>query len=341
MSERADLMRMAHALHKARQGAKAAELYEQVLASEPGHADALHLLGVARGESGDPLAAAALIRRAIDQQGNIGLYHLNLARALGRLGDREGEIVSLRRAVDLDERDDIARDLLSRRLLPGEPYLTLLEKFHELLRPASYVEIGVESGRSLALARPPTRSIGIDPAPHIAAAMSASTKIFKLTSDDFFARHDLAKELDQPSVELAFIDGLHLFEQALRDFINLERYAGKRSVYLVHDCLPLDAASAARERRGEFWTGDVWKLIPALRAWRPDLAIRTIATQPSGLAVITGLDATSAVLAQNFAAIVDQFMARPAPLEQAAQIEQLARIENDWAAIKGQFDAVG
>ena len=341
MSDSAELMRLASALHKLDKSPKAALLCERILASEPDHAGALHLLGVAQGETGDLRAAAVLIGRAIERQGKIGAYHFDLARVLFKLGDREGEIAALRRAVDLDKRDGVARDLLSRRLLPGEPYLALLNRFHDFLRPASYVEIGVESGRSLALSRHQTRAIGIDPAPRLQVSLDASTRVFALTSDEFFARHDLAKELGLPSVALAFIDGLHLFEQALRDFINLERYAGKRSVYLVHDCLPLDAASAAREQRGQFWTGDVWKLIPALRHWRPDLAVRTIATSPSGLAMITGLDPTSTVLARNFAAVVDQFMGNPAPLARVVQIEQLMLIDNDWAAIERQLAALG
>ena len=45
-------------------------------------------------------------------------------------------------------------------------------------------------------------------------------------------------------MELAFIDGLHLFEQVLRDFINVERHSSPSTVVLLHDCLPLDEATA-------------------------------------------------------------------------------------------------
>jgi hypothetical protein len=150
-----------------------------------------------------------------------------------------------------------------------------------------------------------------------------------MTSDDFFARADLKAEFSGASIDLAFIDGLHLFEQSLRDFINVERHCGPRSVVLVHDCLPLDPISAARERAAAFWTGDVWKTVAILKRWRPDLEIRTVATWPSGLAVITRLDPASRVLDENYEAIVAQFMDMAPPLEKEAQEEILGRHDND------------
>ena len=59
------MMQLATALHQARKRDAAAALYEKVLALDPGDADALHLLGVARGQGGDNKAALALIGKAI------------------------------------------------------------------------------------------------------------------------------------------------------------------------------------------------------------------------------------------------------------------------------------
>ena len=88
--------------------------------------------------------------------------------------------------------------------------------------------------------------------------------MFELASDEFFAEHDLKSILGE-SVHLAFIDGMHLFEFALRDFINLERACSRDAVILINDCNPPDSVAAARERTTSFWTGDVWKLVLALR----------------------------------------------------------------------------
>jgi len=94
----------------------------------------------------------------------------------------------------------------------------------------------------------------------------------------------------------------------LKDFINLERYARKDSVILIHDCLPVDAIVAERERCTGFWTGDVWRIIPCLKTFRPDLKIMTIPTYPSGLGVVTNLDSSSTVLSDNYDEILAYYL---------------------------------
>jgi Methyltransferase domain len=185
----------------------------------------------------------------------------------------------------------------SKRRLPGPPYYKVLRWIHEALRPANYVEIGIRKGFSLAMALPGTPRIGIDPAPALAKELP-DTRTYVLTSDEFFARHDLGELVSGP-VELAFIDGLHLFEQVLRDFINLERYAASDSVILLHDCLPFDDRTSSREQTTEFYSGDVWKAALALMRVRPDLEMATVRTAPTGLTMVRGLDPESRVLQRD------------------------------------------
>jgi len=182
-------------------------------------------------------------------------------------------------------------------------YIWYLDRVHRRLLPRTYLEIGVCHGRSLALVLPGTRAIGIDPNPTIRYAIGREAKVFPMTSDAFFAHH-AADEYGTERIDLAFIDGLHLAESALRDFANVERRAHPGSVVLMHDLYPIDEASASREQQTVLWSGDVWKAALALRTFRPDLTVTTLAARPTGLGVVTGLDPGSTVLHDRYDEIV-------------------------------------
>lgn len=180
-------------------------------------------------------------------------------------------------------------------------FLTVL---HELLRPRTYLEIGVQHGWSLQLAAPGTRAVGIDPNPQIVADVGQATVVAD-TSDAFFARDpDYIDHLLGGSVDLAFIDGMHLYEYALRDFVGVENLAHPGTVVVFDDVLPRNQHEAARQQCPGDWTGDVWRLEPILRMWRPDLRIMLVDTQPTGLMVVYRLDPASAVLADGYDDIV-------------------------------------
>lgn len=87
---------------------------------------------------------------------------------------------------------------------------------------------------------------------------------------------------------------------------------------MLDDCLPVNAEMTERQYRPEkrqhaelapWWTGDVWKLIPILKKWRPDLRLTLVDTQPTGNVCITNLDPSSTVLKDNFYKIVDEYKA--------------------------------
>src|SRR5215831_7657354 len=99
-------------------------------------------------------------------------------------------------------------DAAAYRRFPGPDFYEALGWIHATLEPETYVEIGVLGGCSLAAAPPRTVAIGIDPAP-----FHDDSRIFRMTSSEFFARYDLRQVLGGKTVALALIDGLHLFEQ--------------------------------------------------------------------------------------------------------------------------------
>jgi hypothetical protein len=209
-----------------------------------------------------------------------------------------------RRALKIDADFNDAYHLMAAILMPGDTYMTLLARFHESLQPDAYLEIGVSTGASLELAQETTKAIGIDPHPRISQPIRARARLYPITSDEFFERYDLLHELAASRLPMAFIDGLHTFEQVLKDFINVERFADSRTVVLVHDCLPIARILATREPTTNLWCGDVWKIVPILLKYRSDLNVNVIPTQPSGLALITNLDPTSTTLRDNFDQIV-------------------------------------
>ena len=130
--------------------------------------------------------------------------------------------------------------LFEKRVPRGFPYFDLLDRIHQHLLPRTYVEIGVSTGRSLTLALPGTMSVGIDPDPRLSFPLRRGTRIFHQTSDDFFANHNLTRLFGGIQLDLALIDGMHHFEVALRDFMNLEKSSSIGTTILIHDCLPID-----------------------------------------------------------------------------------------------------
>jgi SAM-dependent methyltransferase len=182
------------------------------------------------------------------------------------------------------------------------PCVEVLKQLHDSLRPRKYIEIGVRFGHSLALARCP--ALGIDPAPEVQLELPPEARVVKATSDAFFE----APEADLGPIDLAFIDGMHLFEFVLRDFMNLERQGSPTSLIVLDDIFPNHGRQASRIRETEVWTGDVWKIVPCLRQFRPDLVLVPINCAPAGLLLVAGLSPDSTVLRDNYNPITSRYL---------------------------------
>ena len=190
-------------------------------------------------------------------------------------------------------------------------YYELLKAIHQHVQPRFYLEVGVMNGVSISQADAATRCIGIDPAFEITVPLGPNVAVYPCTSEEFFKTNELNTQLAGHTIDLAFIDGMHLIEFALRDFINVEKYCDRNSVILLHDSMPVDELTAARERTTNFWSGDVWKLTLILERFRPDLLVKTISVHPTGLTVVGNLDSQSRVLEAGYDEICREYVDFP------------------------------
>lgn len=190
-------------------------------------------------------------------------------------------------------------------VLKGQmPYIDILERLHSCINPNIYLEIGVRNGDTLRLAG--KKAYGVDPLPSINVALSSNHNVIASTSDDFF-HFDSKNVFGNEKIDFAFIDGLHLFEFVLRDFINIEKYSHPKSVVVIDDIYPNHPVQAERIRKSSAWTGDVWKIFYCLQQWRKDLGLVLFDSYPTGLLMVTGLNSNNRILEDNYNDIVHHF----------------------------------
>jgi hypothetical protein len=201
------------------------------------------------------------------------------------------------------------------------------------LLPRTYLEIGVFEGKSLALVLPCTTAVGVDPEPHIKYAVDPRSRVVATTSDEFFDKEITGTALHELVVDVSFLDGLHHFEAVLRDFMNAERLSSPNSVILIHDVHPSSARAASRSHLGGHWAGDVWKLMFALEAHRPDLVMHIVDVPPTGLGIVTNLNPYSTVLAAHYHEIVTRFMPLEYETIRADAERRLRLVPDDWRSI--------
>ena len=201
----------------------------------------------------------------------------------------------------------------------GVDYYTFMEEISKKRDTKTYFEIGVNEGKLMSFVHA-AKAVGIDPLYVLTenvAKNKQQTHLIAAPSDTFFKSPSLVSALGGHP-DLCFLDGFHTFEFLLRDFYKTEALCSKRSLIIMHDCLPLDDIMTIRHvsdwhlktlgtRWQGSWTGDVWKVIPILQRYRPDLRIVCVDCPPTGLICVTNLDPSSRVLEDNYFRIVDEF----------------------------------
>ncbi|MDR1660061.1 MAG: class I SAM-dependent methyltransferase [Desulfovibrio sp.] len=165
---------------------------------------------------------------------------------------------------------------------------------------ASYLEIGVSHGNTF-FKIPLSFKVAVDPAfPFDYLKQGRSGEVFfPVTSDEFFAgltnQNSEIYRLIEPNFidgkvafDLIFIDGLHTFEQTLRDFENSLKFSHDHTIWVLDDTIPFDEYSAIPDMssslakrkkarmKGMPWHGDVFKVIPAIHDSFPEHSYCTL-----------------------------------------------------------------
>jgi hypothetical protein len=169
--------------------------------------------------------------------------------------------------------------------------IKIIQRLIRVTGAENYLEIGVNNGRCFLRVKA-ARKMAVDPSFKIPPGRkfkyllknisNFNNQYFEQTSDDFFSSH--AALLKQHKPQVVFVDGLHTYEQALRDVLNSLAFLDEGGVVLMHDCNPLTATAAypansidhAKASLPDYkgvWNGDVWKAVVHLRALHSDLEV--------------------------------------------------------------------
>ncbi len=146
----------------------------------------------------------------------------------------------------------------------------------------SYLEIGLREGYTfqdvLAMQR-----VGVDPFPQFdfRRKLPRGVRVFPETSDSFFARNT-------ERFDLIFVDGLHEYQQTLRDTLHALEALNPGGLVIVDDTVPVDEFSAEPDEeealrmraiagdRRRAWNGDVFKVIAFLSTRPSEVGLVTV-----------------------------------------------------------------
>ena len=128
--------------------------------------------------------------------------------------------------------------------------MEVIQQIIDKLKFENYLEIGCDRDENFSNINIKNK-IGVDP-------IRGGT--LRMTSDDFFEHNELF-------FDLIFLDGLHTYEQTIKDIDNSLNYLKKNGLIIIHDCLPKKIWNQIVPRMYGHWNGDVWKAVVHVRTY--------------------------------------------------------------------------
>ena len=178
------------------------------------------------------------------------------------------------------------------------------------VRPKLFLTLG-DHAKYVQCVPQPILGLGIDPWPMMSLkSLPPNQLVYPVTCDYFFHSPYMIKELHP---DIVLISGYHRFEQVLRDIIFSEKLCKKESVIMVANTYPLAKEDIDRAdiTQSQHQTGDVYKIIPIFRQFRPDLKVTTLTDVDKGLTIIENLDEANHVLQHDLVHAVEDVIDTP------------------------------
>lgn len=238
-------------------------------------------------------------------------------RVLRALGERPGLRPNIREAL-ARRMDGLGFRTLDPCPASASPSARRIDQLLRSLDGDRYLEIGVDKGLTLESVTASLK-VGVDPLHSVnTARVPQGTRIVSKPSDDYFR----AARSASTSFDLAFVDGLHIFEQAYRDAVNAFSVLAPGGIVLMDDTIPSSSIGAIRDIavsksvQDELgipvfeWMGDVFRAVLALTELHPELHVSTVLDEHHrGQTVIRRRDADGRVEPRPQAAL-DRFLER-------------------------------
>ena len=220
---------------------------------------------------------------------------------------------------------------------------SVIQQVLNLFDQPSYLEIGVDYGQTFG-ALSAAHKTAVDPDfKFLPPDTTTDVEFHRVTSDEYFARFCPAGR----RFDVVYIDGLHIFEQVLRDLLNAALRLTAGGVIIIDDILPASYQSAMPQINEAFqvrdqlaldhpslkndntWMGDVYKLAFFIETFMQQLSYATVQENHGQLIVWQSVRPVEAIVRRSMRDVAMLEFADTVLRRSVFQIQPIADIMGD------------